>query len=421
MRPQFRTASCLIIFVIVTIAIPHQLEAQAARVVITVVDEQGKPIAGVKVTVSNPEIDSSEVIKVTNKKGKITSTHIDSQPTYSYQLEKQGYQTLTTQIRPDYQSTKRLKLVLRSQKPSAVPLQGAPSGKSRALTSFQEGTEAYEKGDLDLAEKKFRLSAEYDSTLAEPHIALAVVAHQRGNYAVAVVEAEQALAINPSNEQALGLRYDSYRMLGNAGKTAEAAAALRQTEGGSIAAVRVFNEALKEHDDGDTASAKAKFQQALELDPQMVNAYIMLGSISLSEGKLAEAEAMASKILAIESTNNNALRIRYDALRRLGDAEGARQALEALIEADPEWVSNELFNHAADLYNNDEMADAAVALKKVIEARPDDAPALFLLGMAEYNLGDFENAKQHLGMFVELAPDHADAALAREILAYAPE
>ncbi|MBD3853439.1 MAG: tetratricopeptide repeat protein, partial [Acidobacteria bacterium] len=116
-----------------------------------------------------------------------------------------------------------------------------------------------------------------------------------------------------------------------------------------------------------------------------------------------------------------ALKIRYDAMRSLGDTAGARQALEALIRADPQWASTDLFNHAVELYNSDQMADAANALEKVVEAQPDDAKALFLLGMARYNLGDSEDAKKHLARFLELAPDDPDAALAKEMLKYAAE
>ena len=67
------------------------------------------------------------------------------------------------------------------------------------------------------------------------------------------------------------------------------------------------------------------------------------------------------------------------------------------------------------------MADAANALAKFVEAHPDDPEALFLLGMAEYNTGDTENAEKHLARVLELAPDSPDAALAKEILKYAAE
>ncbi|MBD3871724.1 MAG: tetratricopeptide repeat protein [Acidobacteria bacterium] len=248
-----------------------------------------------------------------------------------------------------------------------------------------------------------------------------MVAHQRGDFATAATEAELALAINPSNEQALLLRYDAYRKQGDNEKTSDAAEALRQTGSASDAARRVFNEGLDAYRGGDTETASAKFREAVGLDPDLANGYIMLASISLADGDPKQAEGMASKALEIDPDNTNALKIRYDAMRSLGDTAGARQALEALIRADPQWASTDLFNHAVELYNSDQMADAANALEKVVEAQPDDAKALFLLGMARYNLGDSEDAKKHLARFLELAPDDPDAALAKEMLKYAAE
>ena len=420
MQSELRTAVLLIILAIVALGAP-EAEAQAARVSLVVKGVDGNPIEGVTVTVTNPAKEDSKVTKVTNKKGKVTITHLDSFPTYTYKFEKEGYQILTTQVHPDYTETNRLEFVLRPQKTIEVPRQNQRPGKSRAIVAFDEGAEAQKRGDLDLAEKKFRQAAELNPNLAEPHIALAVVAHQRGDYAAAAAEAELALAINPSNDQALLLRYDSYRKQGDAENTAEAAEALRQTDGVSDAAGRVFNEGLEEYRNGNTEGAVAKFRQALELDPELVNGYVMLGSISLAQGDPTQAAAMASKALEIDGDNTNALKIRYDAVRNLGDAAGARQALEALIEADPEWASTDLFNHAVELYNADEMAAAAAALEKVVEVQPDDATALFLLGMAEYNLGDTENAKKHLARFLELAPDDPDASLAKEMLKYVSE
>jgi tetratricopeptide (TPR) repeat protein len=270
MRPEVRIAVFLITLAIVALSVP-ETAAQAARVSLVVMDVDGKPIEGVTITVTNPAKESDEIIKVTNKKGKVTITHLDSFPTYTYKFEKEGYQILTTQVHPDYTETSRLEFTLRPQKVEvAAGVQQKDSKGNRALAAFNEGAEAQKGGDLQLAEKKFRQAAELEPTMAEPHIALAVVAHQKGDYAAAAAEAELALAINPSNEQALNLRYDAYRMLGDAKKTAVAAEALRQSDSFSGASIAVFNEGLVAYRGGDTEAAAEKFRQAVELDPGLV-------------------------------------------------------------------------------------------------------------------------------------------------------
>lgn len=408
--------------VIGLLAVPgSRAEAQAARVVVTVKDVAGRPIEGVTVTATCAAKGDYRVVKTTNAKGTATVIHVDSLQTYHYELAKDGYEAVSRDVQPDYTQTTKLELVLPSRVPVA-PAQTAapvPSGRGKALTAFTEGTAAQQKGDLELAETKFRQAAELSPEAPEPHIALSVIAHERGDYAAAAAEAEAALAISPTNAQALFLCYDAYRLLGDTEKATAAADAIRRAGSASLAAEEVFRKGIDAYRGGNTELAVEKFRQSVDLDPGYVNGYVMLGNVSLKQGDAAQAGALAGKALEIEPNNANALKVRYDALRQLGDATGASQALDALIAGDPEWASTELYNHAVELFNASEMAGAAAALERVVEAKPDDARAHFLLGMAKYNIGKSDDARTHLQRFLELAPGDPDAALAREMLSYA--
>lgn len=395
-------------------------QAQAARVVVTVRDVAGHPIEGVTVTATCEAKGGYRVVKTTNDKGTTTVIHVDSLQTYHYELAKDGYEALSRDVQPDYTQTTKLELILPSRVPVASVPAGppAPSGRGRALTAFTEGTSAQQRGDLDLAEQKFRQAAELSPEAPEPRIALSVVAHERGDYAAAAAAAEAALAISPANAQALFLCYDAYRLLGNAEKAAAAADAIRRADIASLAAEEVFRKGIDAYRGGNTELAVEKFRQSIDLDPGYVNGYVMLGNVSLKQGDAAQAAALAGKALELEPGNANALKVRYDALRLLGDEAGASQALDTLIAGDPEWASTELYNHAVELFNANEMAGAAAALERVVAAKPDDARAHFLFGMAKYNLGETDVARTHLSRFLELAPDDPDAALAREMLSY---
>ena len=403
-----------------------QAEAQAARVVVAVKDPAGHPIEGVTVTATCEAKGDYRVVKTTNAKGTASVVHVDSLQTYHYEIAKEGYDPVARDVQPDYTQTTKLEIVLPGRVVAEAPAATAPaaaapapSGRGRAFVAFSEGTEAQQAGDLDLAEKKFRQAAELSPEAAEPHIALSVVAHLRSDYTSAAAESEVALKITPLNAQALFLRYEAYRLQGDAEKAAAALEALRQSGNAPVAAEEVFRKGLDAYRSGDTELAVTKFRQSIELDPRFVNGYVMLGNISLQQGDPAQAAVLAGKALEIEPGNANALKVRYDALRQAGDEEGARAALDALIAGDPEWASTDLYNHAVELYNADDMANAAAALERVVELKPDDARAHFLLGMAKYNIGEADDAKQHLSRFLELAPDDPDAPLAREMLSYA--
>jgi len=407
----------LVLFLAVVIP---EAEAQAARVMVTVKDPAGNPIGGVTVTATCAAKGDYRAVKTTNDKGTATIIHVDSMQTYHYQIEKEGYEAVARDVQPDYTQTTKLEIVLISRAPvTKIETQPPPpSGRGKAVTAFSEGTAAQQRGDLDLAESSFRQAAELSPDAPEPHIALSVVAHERKNYAAAAAEAEAALAISPTNAQALFLRYDAYRLLGDTEKAAAAADALRQSGNAPAAAQEVFRKGLDASRGGDTALAVEKFEQAIDLDPKFANSYVMLGNIALKQGNAAGAATLAAKAIEIEPNNANALKVRYDALRQLGDEAGAEQALDALIAGDPQWASTELYNHAVELFNSNEMASAAAALERVVEAMPNDAHAHFLLGMAKYNIGEVDDAKTHLTRFLELAPDDPDAALAREMLSY---
>jgi len=389
-------------------------------VVVAVRDPAGIPIEGVTVTATCAAKGDYRIVKTTNSKGTATVVHVDSLQTYHYEIAKEGYDPVARDVQPDYTQTTKLEIVLPSRVPVAPTQAGAPvpSGRGKALTAFNEGTAAQQKGDLDLAETKFRQAAELSPDAPEPHIALSVVAHLRSDYRGAAAEAEAALAISPTNAQALFLRYDAYRLLGDTEKAAAAANALRQSGAAPAAAQEVFRKGIDAYRASDNDLAVEKFRQSIDLDPGFVNGYVMLGSVVMKQGDAAQAAALAAKALELEPTNANALKVRYDALRAVGDEAGAEQALDALIAGDPEWASTELYNHAVGLFNANEMASAAAALERVVEAMPDDARAHFLLGMAKYNIGETEDAKTHLNRFLELAPDDPDAALAREMLSY---
>jgi len=215
------------------------------------------------------------------------------------------------------------------------------------------------------------------------------------------------------------LRYDAYRLAGDDAKAKEAEQALRELGGLSETAARIFNEGADAYNAGDVATAITKFQQAADLDPTLVQARLVLAKVLFSEGSLFEALARAEEVVALEPDNSDALRIAYDSARRLGDTEKAARALDGLAVSDPEWAATGLYQLAVEFYNNGQTDEAAQALERVLQVKPDHARAHYLLGVALFNTGQTEPASEHLQRFIELAPDDPDAAIARDLLAYA--
>ena len=75
-----------------------------------------------------------------------------------------------------------------------------------------------------------------------------------------------------------------------------------------------------------------------------------------------------------------------------------------------------LYNKGVDAYNKKNVKEAEGFLTKAIEAKPDFALAHFWLGMTAFNQNKKALAKTHLEKYLELEPNGAEAATAKEIL-----
>jgi tetratricopeptide (TPR) repeat protein len=409
------------LYVVALLAITNDAAAQAGgRISGKVEDQAGKPIEGVQVTAISPDMESFRLEKTTNKKGKFVLAFTDSTVSYVIELKKEGYQAIAAPINPVPGQTGLVEYVLLPAvgDEQVTAEKAGLTGAGRAILVYNEGVEAQRAGDLDLAAKKYNEAAGMNPDLAAAHSSLAAVAHMRGEYVETAAEAEKALAIDPTDARALQLRYDAYRLLGDKEKAKEAEQALRELGGLSETAARIFNEGANAYNAGDKAGASSNFQQAADLDPSLVQARLVLAKLYFSEGNLSGALARAEEVVVLEPDNGDALRIVYDSALRLGDTEKAAKALDGLAVSDPEWAATGLFKLAAELYNEGQTEAATQALERVLQADPDHARAHYLLGVALFNSGQTVPATEHLQRFLELAPEDPDAAIAKDLLSY---
>jgi tetratricopeptide (TPR) repeat protein len=421
MRLSPRVMGSMLVGMVFFLTAP-ETAAQTARVSGKVVDPGGQPVGGVTITVTTPDSDRFEMVKTTNKKGSVVFNLTTVEWEYEIRLEKEGYQTKAEPLRFAIGGTVTAQWILAPNGAAVVGDSSADAGGggggSKAARTYNEGVEAQRLGDFDLAAESYRKAAKLDPELAAAHTSLAAISLQREDYSTAAAEAEAALAIDPGDVRAMRIRFDAYRLAGETTKADEAAKALRDIGDLGDAAARIFNEGVDAYNGGDVAVAQSKLQQVVQLDPEMVAPYVALAKISLAQGSAAEAAAMARSALERDPDNLRALKIAFDSARLMGDTEAAAQTLERLVELDPQWVTTTLFDHAAELFNENRAADAAIELEYVVKADPDLGRAHYLLGMALFNTGRADEGRVHLQKFLELAPDDPDAEIARGLLSY---
>ncbi len=418
-RPGFVVGA---VFYVAVLMAAGPAGAQTGRVQGTVVDAEGNRLPGVTVTVTSPSQPTLKITKKTNAKGKFTVAHVDVTARYIYTFEKDGFKPMQVIVRPAAGGTKLMTFTMKPAE-TVVAVKGEDgsvirAGSAAAIQVYNEGVKAQEAGDLEAAEGFYRQAAEIDPELAAATTAIAAVRLLQGDAAGAAALTEKALEIDPDDHRALQLRYDAYRALGDEARAREAARALRSTGDATDVARRIFNEGVDAYSEGKTAIAVSRFQQALELDPDLVPAYLALSAMLLDQGVPERSLSLAESALERDPGNTRALRLKLRAALRVADTRAAVSALDGLAASDPGQAVGIALNGAKMLYNAGKVEAAGEVLGKVLELDPNQAGAHYLLGLIEFNRGNTAVAKEHLERSVELAPDSPDAASAREILSY---
>lgn len=396
-----------------------------SRVAAKVVDEDGNPLKGALVTVTTPEISSFSFSKKTNKRGQCIVTFSDGTVIYDFTIEMEGYQTLKAEVRPTVGTIDdRVFTLAKASEASAstaVTTVDEPAGPmvgSKKARRYNEGVEAQQAGDLETAMAKFLEATEADPEFAPAFTGIATVAMEQGNYQEAAEAAEKAVTLDPGSYRALQLRYDAYRKMGDEKNAAAAAKALKQAGDISEATGQTFNEAIEAANTGNLEVAKSRFRQALDLDPELVAAYSNLAQIYMWEGDAERAAEMADEVLRRRPDDLPALKIRYEALNRMGVDDAAKSVLAEIVEADPEWASSVLFDIAQQLFNANQFEEARTVFEQILTVQPDHPESHYLAGLCCNSSGDAECARLHLTRYLELAPDGQMAPTAREILKY---
>ena len=193
---------------------------------------------------------------------------------------------------------------------------------------------------------------------------------------------------------------------------------------GTEQAILAYNEGVTALKNNDLAAAIPKFEQAATLNPELADAQAVLAELYLELKRPADAAAAAERYLALKPNDPRGLRARYDALKAQGDAAKVKEALDALMAADPKdpETAVRFFNEGAERTRSGQYDEAAVYFERVVQIAPDDptfAKAHYILGIS-WAKDDAKKAqaKEHLQKFLALAPNDPEAETAKQMLEY---
>ena len=397
------------------------LWAQAfGRVVLKISDEDGKPLKGVQVTVTAEGISTFKIEKESDKKGKVTLSFVDATQVYDVRLEYGDYPPFDFDLKATLGTTTEREIALRKSASAVASDAGPPPAASLTAAEklYNEGVTAMQAKDVDTAMERFLAAAEKDPKLAAAHSALASLYLEKGMAAEALAAADRLIELAPANPRGFRVRYEALTDLGRTDEAKKALDALKTLDAGSDTAAMIFNDAISALRQGNNTYAAARLQEALEMDPDLVPALAVLGTIYISEKRYQDALDAADKAVAMKADDSRALRVRWEALRGLGETDKANEALQALAAVDPDVLANELYNEGASLFEDGQTEQAQARFEEVLAINADHALAHYRLGICHVGSGNTAKAREHLEKFLELAPDHPEAAVAQEMLAY---
>ncbi len=252
------------------------------------------------------------------------------------------------------------------------------------------------------------------------------ITNRKGDYAVTLIDATRVYiytlekegyqAIQQELKVPIGAneRHD-YQML------SQAEAQRRGPQGRELTpqekAVLVYNEGAEASQMGDPSTAKAKFQEAMTLDPTLVASYSALATLHFGAGEYARAVELAEKGHALDAADMKSLRILAEGYAKLGDTEKSRVASQKMTTLDPKAGATDLYNQGIREYNAGNNDGAVPLLEQAVAADPGLAKAHYLLGLCLAGT-DGPRAKQHFETFLSLTPNDPDAATAREMVQY---
>ena len=178
-------------------------------------------------------------------------------------------------------------------------------------------------------------------------------------------------------------------------------------------AVTAYNEGAALANAKDYAGAIKKFEEAVAAKPNLTAAWIALARTQYNQKGYAQAIVAANKVLEVDDSDTDMLKILADSYAATGDKANA-----AKVQAKLPKNAGALYNDAAKLINSGDDAAAEKLLKQAIEADESFAMAHYQLGMIYVRSGKSAEAKAALSKYLELDPNGSEAGTAKEMMGY---
>lgn len=271
----------LLVAAVVVLAVPA--EAQTGIVRGRVVGPDGKPMPGVQVTIEALEGSRRHQVK-TDRRGEFVQIGI---PPGAYRVtataEKLGAVAYDVEVRSA--QTAEVNFALEPDTGAA------DSEATEALKkAFQEGVDLSQAGDHDAAIARFEEAAGLLPDCFDCYYNIGFAYLQKKDEPKAEEAFKRVIELKPDHVQALNTLATLYNNQKRFDEASAMSARAAEAGGGSTGGVdAIYNQGIILWNAGNTKEARARFEEAIRLDPAFAPAHFQLGMAQLNEGQIPEA------------------------------------------------------------------------------------------------------------------------------------
>jgi tetratricopeptide (TPR) repeat protein len=268
-----------------------------------VTDQDGKPIEGVVVTVTTPNISSFKLTTKTDKKGQYGAIVNDATIPYRLHYEKDGFAPHDEQKKLSTVEVTAVDVKMQKPTVAAAPA-AAMSTADQAAVAYNEGVEKMKGGDTAGAQAKFEEAAKKNPDLPQAWQALTVLAYQKKDWAKVLDAGQKATDLDPTLTSLYQMMAIAAEQSGD--KKAAAQWQAKHAEANPDTPEVIYNKGVEALNAKKMQEAADQFSKAIEVKPDFALAHYQLGIVSLNLKKNADAKEHLQKYLELDPNGKEA-------------------------------------------------------------------------------------------------------------------
>ena len=278
-----------------------------ARLTGKVTDSAGKPIEGVNVTVTTPNLGRLKIALKSDKKGQYGTVLNDATMPYDVKFEKDGYVPWQTKKKVPVGDIGVVDARLLKPSEAGAPAGGqaapaAPSANEQAALSYNAGVDLLNGGDRPGAEAKFVEAVGKNADLPQAWQALTQLAFDKKDWAKTLEYGQKAVDLDPSVGAIFAMLATAATQSGD--KKAAAQWQAKYDEANPDTPEILYNKGIDAYNKKKLKEAEGLLGKAVEAKPDFALAHFWLGMTSFTLNKKAAAREHLQKYVELDPSGS---------------------------------------------------------------------------------------------------------------------